>query len=106
MSNVLNFMSMMVLLASTPSITNVVALGNDNDLSRATWDVPAQDSIRDQVDLWLEAAGVADEITEQIREQWYKPVVMSERLSLLADSFALADQACQKFASPDREYQN
>ncbi len=103
MSNVLNFMSMMVLLASTPSITNVVALGNDNELSRATWDVPAQDSIRDQVDLWLEAAGVDDEITEQIREQWDKPVVMSDRLSLLADSFALADQDARTLVSLCRQ---
>jgi hypothetical protein len=65
--------------------------GGNSELDRATWDVPAHATIQAAVEEWLLATGVDAEIGEQIREQWSEPVAVSQRLSLLADSFALAD---------------
>jgi hypothetical protein len=83
---------MLCLVVATLTSVGALVRGNDSELSRATWEIPSHAAIRAQVENWLEDAVVDDDIAAQIRGQWQEPVAVSERLSLLADAFALADE--------------
>lgn len=103
MSLVPKFTSMLTLTIATLTSVGVPVCGNDSELSLATWEIPSHEAIRTQVEKWLEDDHVDDDIAEQIREQWQAPVAMSERLSLLADSFALVDEDARPLVNLCRE---
>ena len=91
----MGLLAMLVSLVLQPA---TVVADSDSELSRATWDIPGQDAIQQQLVSWLADTGAGDDLAEQVRTLWSETVPISERLLLLSESFALVDEDARELA--------
>jgi len=73
-----------------------------DELTRSTWSVPTHEEVQDQVETWLEEVALPEETAKSIREMWKEPVDQTMRLSVLADSFAMANESARDLVDLSR----